>query len=751
MSNIDAPLEDLTDWQAREQVEHREFLLRHIETLVAVLTGEQRQRQWSVPVGCPGASPERLARSRSGGDETFPCCYDEIDIPTVTTEQGDSRSNHACVCGDPLHGSDDPLDAVAATVISRGTASSDWYFARAEREIVAALRSQIGSWDDIATAPLSELEQVSRDAHGARIIDVETAEQLQAALEAVRDHRYTAEESITLTELPSVRYDNLAAMLTSLPGIDQEAAWWLLLTAFDKPVWPASEQLDALLINLGLLSPGTTPENGRHTTLEDALSDRQIARLHRALAGHVRYCDGDHTTAACELRQFSLSYRLRQQAMADAEERPTIVDLFCGAGGLSLGFTRDVGSPKFDVALAVDNDQDATDTYRLNHPEVPHRLVRCEDIGDIAANPEELETLIPDVDVVVGGPPCQALSVAGYRSRRATDDSYSVLEDPRTGLYKHYVSLLETLKPRYIIMENVEGIRSPLGDDGRKVIDEVQAALSEAGYVTDHRLLDCSTFGIPQRRDRVVLFGTREDVAPDPEGHVDEFFEDLYPTDSAEVTIKQALANLPRLRRGEGGRVVGGRWPGRASDYLRENHLNDGTRLTYNHQAREHPMEKDRKLFSEVMEPGDTGWDVKFGTEYGHLIEYNVGTEDNPAFKDKYRMLHWDRPSPTIVAHLAKDGNSFILPDYYEYVQPDEARRDARRSRGITPREAARIQSFPDSYVFLGAFTSQFRQIGNAVPPLLGERIASVLSAYLTQERPSAVEQVSPVPANSDD
>jgi DNA (cytosine-5)-methyltransferase 1 len=161
-------------------------------------------------------------------------------------------------------------------------------------------------------------------------------------------------------------------------------------------------------------------------------------------------------------------------------------------------------------------------------------------------------------------------------------------------------------------------------------------------------------------------------------------------------------------------------------------------------------MEKDQQLFSEVMEPGDTGWDVKYGTEYGHLIEYNVGTEDNPAFKDKYRMLNWDQPSPTIVAHLAKDGNNFILPDYYKYAQLDSEKQDSRRSRGITPREAARLQSFPDSYVFLGPFTSQFRQIGNAVPPKLGEVIASVLGEYLVPA-PAQATDGQQVVAGSDD
>jgi DNA (cytosine-5)-methyltransferase 1 len=289
-------------------------------------------------------------------------------------------------------------------------------------------------------------------------------------------------------------------------------------------------------------------------------------------------------------------------------------------------------------------------------------------------------------------------------------------------------------------MENVEGILSDIEDTGRRVIDDVREALDQAGYSSEARLLDCSQFGIPQERDRVFIIGARQERFTDPDQLIQDLFDELETSsDCSTPSIRQALANLPRLRRGEGGKVVAGREPGRASEYVRCHNIGGETSLTYNHAAREHPMEKDRTLFDEVMEPGDTGWDIKYRKGRDDLIEYNVGTKENPEFKDKYRMLHWDRPSPTIVAHLQKDSNSFILPDYYQYVQNDLGRADDRRNRGITPREAARLQSFPDSYFFLGPFTSQFRQIGNAVPPVAGKVIASVLVENLlgTAEKPA--------------
>lgn len=167
-------------------------------------------------------------------------------------------------------------------------------------------------------------------------------------------------------------------------------------------------------------------------------------------------------------------------------------------------------------------------------------------------------------------------------------------------------------------------------------------------------------------------------------------------------------------------------------------------------------MEKDRKLF-EIMDPGDTGWHVKYrkdGGKWSHLIEYDVGSEEDPSFTDKYRMIHWDEPAPTVVAHLAKDANNYLLPDYYEYASPDENRAEHSRNRGVTPREAARLQSFPDDYIFLGPFTSQFRQIGNAVPPVLAWHLGIVLKkTVLERTEPTSLE-ASPgrsEPASSDD
>jgi DNA (cytosine-5)-methyltransferase 1 len=309
-------------------------------------------------------------------------------------------------------------------------------------------------------------------------------------------------------------------------------------------------------------------------------------------------------------------------------------------------------------------------------------------------------------------------------------------------------------------MENVEGMVNEVKDTGIKVGDLVLESLESigqpgSGYKCEYRLLSCSDFGIPQHRERVIIVGIREDILLERD-EVRELFERIEERGPPEeYNIQQGLSGLPKLRRGEGGTVVVGSTRGKRSNFVSKNALDEGTDIIFNHRAREHPMEKDRTLFDEALEPGETGWEVKYKKdgEFGHLIEYDVGTEENPRFKDKYRMLRWDQPSPTIVAHLAKDANSFVLPDYHEYGENTRGKPDNEKNRGITPREAARLQTFPDDYIILGSFTSWFRQIGNAIPPLLGEYIAHTLQEYIEDGKATGVSSSMPQPeqATNDD
>jgi DNA (cytosine-5)-methyltransferase 1 len=724
---------------------HREFISRHIDFLIDVLTAEQHHQHWPHPAGCPTATPVKLARRRGDTGE-FPCRY-----RTITTPETVSYPDAECECGDWLGESTDPLDTVAAVSIAPdGESPAERYFDDTERRIIASIREDVGAWEEIAALSRDELQTALTDAGFCKRTTDQTLDRLWRLIDAVSETEKT--DGVTLEGIRPMPYSSLCSFLAELPGISERDGWWLLPVAFDKPVWPADPHVDRLLCSLGLLHPSQLQtECYRQTELEDELTDRQLPALHRALAGHAVHGGIDSCDEECEIRKFLLSHRLREQDRRD--HSLLVVDLFSGAGGISLGFDR----AGHTIHWALDNNRDATDTYRLNHPEIPHERIRCEDIQD-AAETGQFADLDVTPDIVVGGPPCQALSLAGYRSRLASDEEYSVLDDERTTLYQQYVEAIRELRPKVLVMENVEGMVNEVGETGVCVIDQVLDSLRSLGddgpgYICEYQLLNCADLGIPQERERVIILGVRDDIT-DGEDDLSDLFTRIRETAPDSLpSLRQGLSGLPKIRRGEGGTVIPGTVRGRRSEYVDRNELDSVTSVCFNHRAREHPMDKDQKLFDEVMSPGDTGWDIKYNTEYGHLIEYDVGTEENPRFKDKYRMLDWEDSAPTIVAHLAKDANSFILPDYYDHVSQSPRDPDNERNRGITPREAARLQSFPDDYIFLGPFTSWFRQIGNAVPPLLGQYIGEAVRTYLAaHDTPSAITSGQhPASASTDD
>lgn len=727
--NLESIRSALDGIPSAEREAHGQLVARHVGIVIEILAAEHLSRNRTVPVGCPEALTRSFARNREKSRGVFACPFEAVAHPPV--------KGAGCHCEDPLLRSDDPLDAVAAVVLgSEDRSGASRYFDREWRTLVSRLRRDAGDWESIRSMSKNRLRSTLEDATERPGVETDRAKRLGEALEYFAEHRYT--DGATLNGLPRVTYERLADFLAGAPGINRRDGWWLVLTAFDKPVWPADPVVDVLLADMGLLDPDELTDGAdRREAIEDRLSERQTPALHRVLAGHALKAAPTWCGEDCEIRKFSLVHRAR--CREGTATGPTVVDLFSGAGGLSKGFV-EAGAR---ITLAVDSDRSATDTYRLNHPELPHHRIRCQDIEAVLEDDALFEDL-GEVDIVIGGPPCQSLSQAGYRSRLASDENYSILNDPRTGLYRSYVEMVARLEPSIILMENVEGIISEVGDSEIRVLDQIEQALAAEGYACEARLLDCSEFGIPQQRERVFLVGIRGDL-PESGAFIDGIFDEMRTAAPEQrYSLRQGLSGLPRLRRGEGGNAVPVRRPGRPSEYVNHRDLRGRTKLCLNHQARKHPKAKDRELFDTVMEPGDTARTVKLEKDRGDLIDYDVGTAENPRFTDKYRMLDWSEPAPTVVAHLAKDANNFVLPDYYRYVSPDPGRRDPRRNRGVTPREAARLQSFPDDYLFLGPFTDQFRQIGNAVPPAIGYELASVVNNGLELQRGRRTSDVLP-------
>lgn len=343
-----------------------------------------------------------------------------------------------------------------------------------------------------------------------------------------------------------------------------------------------------------------------------------------------------------------------------------IMDLFAGVGGLSYGFSK---IPEFRIVAANEVDRDIARAYSLNHRDV--KMFN----GDINELTEErLRDILGDtrIDIVVGGPPCQSYSTLG---KRRLDD--------RANLFLQYKRVLGILQPKAFVFENVTGI---LSMNKKALFKEVQREFSELGYQLKYQVLNAVDYGVPQQRERVILVGFRGENR----------FE--YPTPThgegrkPYVTLRDALGDLPVLRSGQTGTSYD-----RAADneFLRWVRANAGEKLT------EHSAPKNGKHLIRIMETLQDGQskedlpeEIRPGSGYGNT----------------YAKLWWDRPSTTIT-------RNFACPSSSRCIHP-------RDSRAMTIREGARLQSFPDDYLFYGSSGKKRLEIGNAVPPLLSMAIA---------------------------
>jgi DNA (cytosine-5)-methyltransferase 1 len=386
--------------------------------------------------------------------------------------------------------------------------------------------------------------------------------------------------------------------------------------------------------------------------------------------------------------------------------KPTFIDLFCGCGGFSLGMER----AECECLAAIDFNKEAVQVFQANFPHVPHVLER--DLTQFT--PGELEQLIStrEVDVIVGGPPCQGFSQA--RQRDGANHGPRMVDDPRRHLFRRFLAFVEHFKPKVFVMENVLGIRSASGGE---YFTRVQAEGRKLGYRVIPREEHAAKLGVPQNRKRQLFIGIRLDVP----GY---FGSELKPAKRAAsfasphpaVTLGQAIMDLPVLAAADGAQEMDYDLPRRANHTSGNKHhfiyrileVSRAEKLTA-HDSRPHSA-RDLRDFAKLRE----GENCKQAMEKrGEQFEFPYDREN---FKDRYTRQHRDRPCSTIVAHLSKDGLMFIHPT---------------QNRSLTPREAARVQTFPDWFQFPIARTHQFRVIGNAVPPLIGEAVGEAVVQFL--------------------
>lgn len=424
-------------------------------------------------------------------------------------------------------------------------------------------------------------------------------------------------------------------------------------------------------------------------------------------------------------------------------DSPTAIDLFCGAGGLSTGLEW----AGFDVLLGIDNDQKAAETYQMNHDSE----VVCGDVSEIT--PDSISVDISEVDLVAGGPPCPTFSKMG-RSKINSFDNRTPTDDDRHHLYEDFIRFVDTIQPLAFIMENVAGMRSATTADGRQAEQVITEEMEELGYRVNVQLVDSVDFGVPQKRERLFFIGNRINT----ENPLMEKWETHRPprneseremkirqspsafTESSQVTMSEfglsldepldeftnssthkrpwetvadAILDLPPVS------PDGERPPTKATEYtigpvsqyqewvrnIPENKSWEEMTL-YNHHCRGHNM-LDLTLYKLLGE--GVGWNI--GDVDEHLQPYRTDI-----FSDKYKKQNPRKPASTIIAHMQKDGHMFIHP---------------REARSLTVREAARLQSFRDTFRFPESRTDGYRLVGNAVPPLLGKAVGAAVKTEI--------------------
>lgn len=399
-------------------------------------------------------------------------------------------------------------------------------------------------------------------------------------------------------------------------------------------------------------------------------------------------------------------------------DKPVAIDLFAGAGGFGLGFAM----AGFDIPLSVEIDAWACDTLRYNRPEM---TVIQSDIRNFNTLSSLKEICLSKPDIIIGGPPCQGFSIAGPAQKDPND--------PRNTLFINFAQWISFLEPKAFIMENVKGLLSRKNSEGIKVIDIIQKTFEELGYFIEVWLLNSAEYGVPQIRERVFIVGNKLGKklgSPQKTHSLDLLKNNIWQLSLEQINLIPAISlwngisDLPPLNAREGKEE---------QPYILESQnqyqqwIRNSSKILYNHVAMEHS----RRLVERFKQIkwGESSSDVP--TEYGAKRRSGNGELSHKTYDQNNRRLHPYRPSHTIAASF-----------YANFIHPFQ-------HRNLTAREGARIQSFPDTYRFLGKktvvshkllqrenrlnekFLCQYNQIGNAVPPLLAKAIAIHLQEKL--------------------
>lgn len=378
--------------------------------------------------------------------------------------------------------------------------------------------------------------------------------------------------------------------------------------------------------------------------------------------------------------------------MKEHGTRHLLVDLFAGCGGLSTGMENAGFTPWFVNEIVPQY----CDTYKANH-QLPEGHCYVGDINELNNYIQDYKGFLQGIDLVCGGPPCQGFSTAN-RQR--------IIDDPRNSLYRAYLQFLQYVRPKFFVMENVVGMAKKLPE----IKEDFSKYLGDE-YVFDAKVLEAQNYGVPQNRRRLIFIGNRMGVKPQA------IFDEIDKQKRSPFVLRDALEGLPKLKvkkqKGQSGvenyesGLTVRDFTYTINDFYRFINGEKVIDKLYNHKNR-YNNPRDLEIFRRLPQGGDS--------THESIADIMPYTRRNNIFKDKYYKLEEGKICKTITSHMKYDCNM--------YIHPWEA-------RGLSPREAARIQTFPDDYVFQGAQNSWYAQIGNAVPVKLAEVIGNAIMKFL--------------------
>ena len=411
------------------------------------------------------------------------------------------------------------------------------------------------------------------------------------------------------------------------------------------------------------------------------------------------------------------------------------IDLFAGAGGLSEGFIR----AGFTPIAHIEMNKYACDTLRsrmaYHYLKQHNRLEEYikylkekqegesgqklwekvpDEVIDSVINKEISDETLADifikvdklkgnkqVDFIIGGPPCQAYSIVG-RAR----DPKNMKKDPRNFLYKYYLQFLKRYEPKMFVFENVPGILS--AQNGIH-LENILKGIDKAGYKIELKKLKASDYGVLQNRERVIIVGWRKEL--------NLKYPELEKEENPYKILPDLFSDLPERQQGEGSLTDIVQYVAPATGYLQQSKVRNSLDFTTQHIARPHNL-----IDLEIYKRAIKLWlEKKARLNYADLPPELQNHNNKQAFLNRFQVVNHEGCCHTVVAHIAMDGHYYIYPSL-------------KQIRSITVREAARIQSFPDDYYFEGSRTAAFKQIGNAVPVILAEKIANKIKEQFTYE-----------------